>query len=98
MSKTKLVPIDGRVVLKGVKAEEKTKSGIILPGADKERPEIFEVMAISDGKMMKDGKVRPHVLKVGQKVVCSKYAGDDITIDDVEYKIIAEESVTAIVQ
>jgi|CXWL01.1.fsa_nt_gi chaperonin GroES len=95
---SKLVPIDGRVVLKGVKPEETTKSGIILPDSGKEKPEIFEVVALSDGKVMKDGKIRPHVLKVGQKVVCSKYAGDDITIDDVEYKIIAEESVTAIVQ
>lgn len=98
MSKTKIVPIDGRVVLKGVKPEETTKSGIILPSSGNERPEIFEVVAISEGKITKSGKLRPHLLKVGQKVVCSKYAGDDIKLEGEEFKIIAEESVTAIVQ
>lgn len=98
MSKSKIVPIDGRVVLKGVEPEETTKSGIILPSSGNERPEIFEVVAISEGRMMDDGKVKAHILKVGQKVVCSKYAGDDIKIEGEEYKIISEDSVTAIVQ
>jgi chaperonin GroES len=95
---SKLVPLDGRVVLKGVKPEEKTKSGIILPSADKEKPEVFEVVSVSQGKRMKDGKILPHLLHVGQKVVCSKYAGDDIKLDEIEYKIIGEDSVSAIVE
>lgn len=94
---SKLVPLDGRVVLKGVKPEEKTKSGIILPSG-KEKPELYQVVALSQGKRLKNGKIHAHQLKTGQTVVCSKYAGDDITIDDVEYKIIAEDSVTAIVE
>ena len=94
----KLVPIDGRVVLKGIAAEETTKSGIIIPSAKEEKPKIFEVVAVSEGRRMDDGSVKAHVLKVGQKVVCSQYAGDDINVDDVEYKIISEDSVTAVVE
>ncbi len=94
----KIVPLDGRVVLKGVKAEEKTKSGIILPGADKEKPEIFQVIAVSSGKRLENGSIQAHQIKPGQKVICSKYAGDDIKIEGEEFKIIAEESVSAIVE
>ena len=94
----KIVPIDGRVVLKGVAAEETTKSGIIIPGAKEEKPKIFELIAISEGRTLDNGTLKKHILKVGQKVVCSQYAGDDIKIDDVEYKIIGEDSVTAIIQ
>lgn len=94
----KLVPIDGRVVLKGVEAEETTKSGIIIPGAKEEKPKIFEVIAVSEGRRLDDGSIKAHVLKVGQKVVCSQYAGDDITIEDVDYKVISEDSVTAILE
>ena len=94
----KLIPLDGRVILKGVKAEETTKSGIILPKAGEEKPRIFEVIAVSKGKLQDDGKVRPHELKKGQKVVCSQYAGDDIKIEEEEFKIIDESSVSAIVE
>ena len=94
----KLVPIDGRVVLKGVEAEETTKSGIIIPGAKDEKPKIFEVIAVSQGRRLDDGTLKEHLLKVGQKVVCSQYAGDDITIEDVDYKVISEDSVTAILE
>lgn len=94
---SKIVPIDGRVVLKGVEAEETTASGIIIPGAKEEKPKIFDVVAISEGRVLDDGSVKKHVLKVGQKCVCSQYAGDDITVDDVEYKIISEDSITAII-
>mgnify|MGYP001563061716 CR=1 FL=1 len=92
-----LKPLDGRVVLKGVKPEETTKSGIILPGKGDEKPEIYEVIAISDGKVQKDGKVRPHLVKAGQKVLCSKYAGDDVKIDGEELKVVSEDSLSALV-
>lgn len=95
---SKIVPIDGRVVLKGVEAEETTKSGIIIPGARDEKPKIFEVIAVSEGRRLDDGSVKEHILKAGQKVVCSQYAGDDIKIDDVEYKVISEDSITAIIE
>lgn len=93
-----ITPIDGRVVLKGVEVEETTKSGIIIPGAKEEKPKIFEVIAVSEGRRLDDGTVKAHILKKGQKVVCSQYAGDDIEIEDVTYKIIAEDSITAIIE
>jgi chaperonin GroES len=65
----KLIPLDGRVVLKGVKPEETTKSGIILPTSGKEKPDIFEVVSVSTGKRLEDGKIQAHLLKSGQKVV-----------------------------
>jgi len=96
---TKIVPIGGRVVLKGVAAEETTKSGIIIPSAKEEKPKIFEVIAISEHEVpLANGGSRPHMLKKGQKVVCSQYAGDDIKIDEVEYKIINDDSVTGIIE
>ena len=94
---SKIVPIGGRVVLKGVEAAETTKSGIIMPGAKDEKPKIFEVIAVSEHEVpLANGGVRTHMLKVGQKVVCSQYAADDITIDDVEYNMSNEDSVGAI--
>lgn len=94
----KIVPLDGRVVLKGIEAEETTKSGIIIPGAKDEKPKIFEVVAVSKGRRLDDGSIKEHLLKVGQKAVCSQYAGDDISVDDVEYKVISEDSVTAVIE
>ncbi|MDP2691912.1 MAG: co-chaperone GroES [Candidatus Gracilibacteria bacterium] len=95
---SKLIPLDGRVVLKGIEAEETTKSGIIIPGAKEEKPKVFEVICVSEGRRMDDNTLRPHLIKKGQKVVCSQYAGDDIEIDNVTYKIISEDSVTAVIQ
>ena len=87
------------MVLKGVQAEETTKSGIILPNANEEKPKIFEVIAVSaQGVPNKNGEYKAHLLEPGQKVVCSQYAGDDIKIDDVEYKVISEDSITAIIE
>lgn len=93
-----ITPLDGRVVLKGVAAEETTKSGIYLPGNDKEKPKVFEVVAVSTGRVMENGTTRPHALKVGDKVVCSSYAGDDIKLEEEEFKVISEDSVLAIIQ
>lgn len=95
---SKIIPIDGRVVLKGVEAEETTASGIIIPGAKEEKPKIFEVVAVSEGRRLDDGSVKAHVLKAGQKVLCSQYAGDDIELDDITYKVISEDSVTAVIE
>ena len=96
---SQIQPIGGRVVLKGVEAEETTKSGIIIPGAKDEKPKVFEVIAISEHDVpLANGGFRAHMLKVGQKVVCAQYAGDDIKIDDVEYKLINEDSVAAIIK
>ena len=94
----KLVPLDGRVVLKQLEAEEKTKSGIILTKDAQEKPKEYEVIAISDGKILESGEVKKHTVKVGDIIVCSQYAGQEVKIDDVEYKVLEEDSILAIVK
>jgi len=92
-----LKPLADRVILKPIEAEETTKSGIILPDSAKEKPQEAEVVAVGQGKI-EDGKKTEMSVKVGDKVIYSKYAGDDIKIDGVEYTIIEEEKILAIVE
>ena len=92
-----LKPLADRVILKPIEAEETTKSGIILPDSAKEKPQEAEVVAVGPGKI-EDGKKMEMSVKVGDKVIYSKYAGDDIKIDGKEYTIIEEEKILAIVE
>ena len=94
----KLSPLSDRVVLKQLEAEEKTKSGIILAGAAKEKPQVAEVVAVGPGKTADNGAVTPVNLKVGQKVLISKYSGTDVKLDGVEYTILKEDDVLAVVE
>ena len=93
----KLNPLADRVVVKMVEAEETTKSGIILTAAAKEKPQIAEVLAVGPGAL-KDGVIVPMSVKVGDKVITSKYAGTEIKLDGVEYVIVSEEDILAIVE
>ncbi len=90
-------PLSDRIVIKMIEAEEKTKSGIILAGAAKEKPEIAEVVAVGPGGMV-DGKEVKMTLKVGDKVLISKYAGTEVKVDGVEYSILRQSDVLAIVE
>ena len=90
-------PLSDRIVIKMIEAEEKTKSGIILAGAAKEKPEIAEVIAVGPGGMV-DGKEVKMTLKVGDKVLISKYAGTEVKVDGVEYSILRQSDVLAIVE
>ncbi len=90
-------PLADRVVVKAVEAEETTKSGIILAGSAKEKPQIAEVIAVGPGGMV-DGKETPMYLKVGDKVITSQYAGNPVKIDGVEYSILRQSDVLAIVE
>ena len=92
-----LKPLSDRVVVKMVEAEETTKGGIILAPAAKEKPEIAEVVAVGPGGMV-DGKEVPMTLKVGDKVIMSKYAGTEVKVDGVEYTILRESDILAIVE
>ena len=92
-----LKPLFDKVVLKRVAAEEKTKTGILLPDSAKEKPEVFEVVAVGTGKLA-DGKKVEMTLSVGDKVIAAKYAGTDVKLDGVEYTVIAESDVLAIVE
>ncbi len=89
-------PLADRVVIKMVEAEETTQSGIILTAAAKEKPQIAEVMAVGPGGVV-DGKEITMELKVGDKVLMSKYAGTEVKIDGVEYTILRQSEILAII-
>jgi chaperonin GroES len=91
----KLQPLADRLVVKPVEKEEKTKSGIILPDTAKEKPQEGEVVAVGPGRMTDEGKRIPMDLKVGDRVIYSKYGGSEIKIDDVEMIILRESDVLA---
>ncbi|MBQ5762355.1 MAG: co-chaperone GroES [Clostridia bacterium] len=90
-------PLGDRVVIKMVEMEETTKSGIILTGAAKEKPQLAEVVAIGPGAVV-DGKVVPMEVKVGDKVLMSKYAGTEVKFDGIEYTILKQGDILAIVE
>lgn len=92
-----LKPLSDRVVTKMVEAEETTKSGIILAGTAKEKPQIAEVIAVGPGEVQ-DGKTIPMTVKVGDKVIMSKYSGTEIKIDGIEYVIVRQSDILAIVE
>ena len=93
----KLSPLGDRVVLKQLEAEETTKSGIVLPGTSKEKPQQAEVIAVGPGGMV-DGKEVAMQVKVGQKVIYSKYAGTEVKLDDEEFIIVKQNDVLAVVE
>ena len=90
-------PLADRVVIKMVETEETTKSGIILTGSAKEKPQVAEVVAGGPGKVKDGTLVKPEV-KVGDKVLTNKYAGTEVKIDGVEYTILGEDDILAIVK
>ena len=90
-------PLGDRVVIKNIEAEETTKGGIILAGAAKEKPVMAEVVAIGPGGMV-DGKEVKMQVKVGEKVIYSKYAGTEVKLDDEEYVVVRQSDILAIVE
>ncbi|EYE89551.1 co-chaperonin GroES [Fervidicella metallireducens AeB] len=92
-----LRPLGDRVVIKKVEAEETTKSGIVLPGAAKEKPQIAEVIAVGPGGVV-DGKEIQMQVKVGDKVIFSKYSGNEVKVDGEEYTILRQDDILAIVE
>lgn len=93
----KLVPLGDRVVLKQLIAEETTKSGIVIPGQSKEKPQQAEVIAVGPGGTV-DGKEVVMNVSVGQTVIYSKYAGTTVEIDGEEYIIVKQDDILAIVE
>ena len=90
-------PLIDRVVIKNVEAEETTKSGLILTSAAKEKPQMAEVLAVGPGGMV-DGKEVTMQVKVGQKVIYSKYAGTEVKIDGEELIIVRQSDILAVVE
>ena len=92
----KLVPLADRVILKQVEAEETTKGGIILTSAAQEKPQVFEVVAVGPGGVV-DGHEVEMTVEVGDKVITGKYSGTQVKIDGVEYTIVRQSEILAIV-
>ena len=92
-----LNPLLDRVVIKSVAAEETTKSGIILTGSAKEKPQMSEVIAVGPGGMV-DGKEVTMYVKTGDKVIYSKYAGTEVKLDGEEYTIVRQSDILAVVE
>jgi chaperonin GroES len=90
-------PLADRVVIKMVEAEESTKSGIILAGSAKEKPQIAEIVAVGPGGVVDGNEVKMYVNK-GDKVLISKYAGTEVKVDGVEYTILRQSDILAIVE
>ena len=91
-------PLSDRVVLKPAEAEEKTKTGIILTASAQEKPQIAEIVAVGPGEYGEDGKLRPMTVKVGDKVIAAKYTGTEVKADGVEYTIVRQGDILAIVE
>ena len=96
-SSMKLVPWFDRVVLKQLVAEETTKSGIVLPGQAKEKPQQAEVVAVGPGGVV-DGKEVAMQVKVGDKVIYSKYSGTEVELDDEKYVVVKQNDILAVIE
>jgi chaperonin GroES len=96
MAKAKLAPIGDRVVVKPEPEEQKTKSGIVLPDTAKEKPQEGTVVSVGTGRILDNGQKVPLEVKVGDKIIYSKYGGTEVKIDEEEYIILAERDILAI--
>jgi chaperonin GroES len=94
----KIQPLHDRILVKRIEEEEKTKGGIIIPDTAKEKPQEGKVIAVGRGRVLDDGKVQELVVKKGDKVLFSKYAGSDVNLDGEEHTIIREDDVLAILE
>ena len=93
----KLMPLGDRVIIKMMEAEEKTKSGLILTGSAKEKPEVAEIIEVGPGGLV-DGKEVKMTVKKGQKVITSKYSGTEVKVDGKEYTIVRQSDILAVVE
>ena len=93
----KIRPLHDRVLVRRAEAEEKSAGGIVLPGA-KEKPEMGEVLAVGNGKILEDGSVRKLDVKVGDKVVFGKYSGSEVKVDGETLLMMREEDIMGVVE
>ena len=91
-------PLGDRIVVRALEAEEKTKSGLILPDSAKEKPQEGKVIAVGTGRLLDDGRVKSLDIKTGDRVLYGKYSGAEVTVEDQDYLILREEDILAIVQ
>jgi chaperonin GroES len=94
----KIRPLHDRVLLKRINEEEKTKGGIIIPDTAKEKPMEGEIVAVGQGKVSEDGKLRPLSVKKGDRVLFAKYAGTEVKINGVEHLILGEDEILGVLE
>lgn len=94
----KIRPLHDRVIVKRVEEERKTASGIVIPDAAAEKPDQGEIVAVGNGKVGDDGKLRPMNVKVGDKVLFGKYAGQAFKMDGVEYMTMREDDIIGVIE
>ena len=94
----KIRPLHDRVVVKRLEEERKTASGIVIPDTAAEKPDTGEIIAVGNGKILEDGKVRPLDIKVGDRVLFSKYAGTEIKIEGEEHLMMREEDILGVIE
>jgi chaperonin GroES len=93
----KLVPLNDKILVERLEADDKTAGGIILPGTAKEKPNQGKVLALGEGKALDNGKRAAFQVKVGDRVLFSSYAGNEVTHEGKEYLIMTEDDVLAVV-
>jgi chaperonin GroES len=93
-----LRPLHDRVIVKRLDQETKTASGIVIPDTAAEKPDQGQILAVGNGKIMEDGKVRPLEVKVGDRVLFGKYSGQTVKVNNEELLVMREEDIMAIVQ
>ncbi len=94
----KIRPLQDRIIVKRVQEEEKTKGGIIIPDSAKEKPLEGMVIAVGNGKVLEDGKVRPLDIKANDRVLFTKYAGTEVKIDGEEHLILREDDILGVIE
>lgn len=94
----KIKPLQDRILVKRIEEEGKTKGGIIIPDAAKEKPQEGKVIAVGDGKLLENGTKAPLAVKPGDKILFGKYSGTEIKVDGEEHLILREDDIFAIVE
>lgn len=92
-----IVPLNEKIVVQRMEAEDKTAGGIILPDNAKEKPKQGKILSLGEGKVLESGKRAPFQVKVGDKVLFTSYAGSEVTVDGKEYLVMSEDDILAIV-
>lgn len=93
----KVVPLNDKIVVKRLEAEEKTAGGIVLPDTAKEKPKQGKVLSLGDGKLLETGKRASFQVKEGDRVLFTSYAGNEVSIDGDEYLIMTEDDILAVI-
>ena len=91
-------PLEDRIVIRQVEAEQTTASGLVIPDTAKEKPMEGEVIAVGNGKVLEDGSVRPLQVEPGNKILFAKYSGTEVTVDGEEHLILRESDVLGVIE